>query len=46
MSDNNNEDNHPQVPGLSAMGWFALFLFISLLSLVLTLQFKFGTPAG
>ena len=37
-------DDHPQVPGLSAMGYFALFLFVTLLSLVLFLQFKFGTP--
>lgn len=38
------QDNHPEAPGLSAMGWFAVFLFVSLMSLVLFLQMKFGTP--
>lgn len=37
-------DDHPQAPGLSAMAFFALFLFVALLSLVLVLQAKFGTP--
>jgi len=38
------QDNHPEAPGLTTMGWFAIFLFVSLLGLVLFLQFKFGTP--
>ncbi|WP_255215745.1 hypothetical protein [Pseudenhygromyxa sp. WMMC2535] len=43
MAENKQED-HPQVPGLTAMAWFALILFVSLIGLVLFLQFKFGTP--
>jgi hypothetical protein len=38
------QDDHPQIPGLSAMAGFAMFLFVALLSLVLFLQAKFGTP--
>jgi hypothetical protein len=37
-------EDHPQTPGLPAMAWFAVFLAVSLLSLVLFLQMKFGTP--
>lgn len=39
-------DDHPQAPGLSAMGYFAMFLAVVLMSLVLFLQFKFGTPTA
>jgi hypothetical protein len=45
MAEHKNDD-HPQAPGLAAMGWFAIFLFVTLLSLVLFLQFKFGTPTA
>jgi hypothetical protein len=45
MAEHKNDD-HPQAPGLAAMGWFAIFLFVTLLSLVLFLQFKFGTPVA
>jgi hypothetical protein len=38
-------DDHPEAPGLSAMAWFAVFLFVVLTSLVIFLQLKFGTPA-
>ena len=44
MADQKHGD-HPEAPGLSQMGWFAIFLFVALMSLVLFLQFKFGTPA-
>lgn len=44
MADNNKQGDHPEPPSLAAMSWFAVFLFVSLLSLVLFLQFKFGTP--
>ena len=44
MGDNKQDNDHPQAPGLAAMGWFAVFLLVSLMSLVLFLQFKFGTP--
>ena len=37
-------DDHPQAPGLSAMAWFAVFLAVSLMAIVLILQTKFGTP--
>jgi hypothetical protein len=43
MAEHKNDD-HPQAPGLAAMGWFAIFLFVVLMSLVLFLQFKFGAP--
>jgi hypothetical protein len=43
MAEQKHQD-HPEAPGLSAMGWFAVFLFVVLMSLVLFLQFKFGTP--
>jgi hypothetical protein len=39
-------DDHPQAPGLAAMGWFAIFLFVVLMALVLFLQFKFGAPTA
>ncbi|MFO7565820.1 MAG: hypothetical protein R6X02_24475 [Enhygromyxa sp.] len=39
-------DDHPQAPGLSAMAWFAVFLFVALISLVVFLQLKFGTPTA
>ena len=39
-------DDHPEAPGLAAMGYFAIFLGIVLMSLVLFLQFKFGTPTA
>ena len=39
-----NEGDHPSVPGLAAMAWFAVFLGIGMISLVLALHFKFGTP--
>jgi hypothetical protein len=45
MAEHKSED-HPQAPGLSAMAWFAVFLFVSLLGLVLFLQMKFGTPSA
>jgi hypothetical protein len=44
MADQNQD--HPEAPGLNAMAYFALFLFVTLLGLVLFLQFKFGAPAG
>lgn len=44
MADQNQD--HPEAPGLSAMGYFAIFLFVTLMGLVLFLQFKFGTPTG
>ena len=37
-------DDHPQAPGLSAMAWFAVFLGVTLLTLVIFLQIKFGGP--
>ncbi len=43
MADQEQHD-HPQIPGLTSMAWFAAFLGIALLVLTLTLQFKFGTP--
>jgi hypothetical protein len=43
MAEHKNED-HPQAPGTMAMAWFAVFLFVALLSLVLFLHTKFGTP--
>ena len=43
MAENKNDD-HPQVPGLSAMAWFAVFLAVTLLTLVIFLQTKFGAP--
>lgn len=43
MADQKHDD-HPPIPGLPAMGWFAVFLAVVLMSLVLFLQFKFGTP--
>jgi hypothetical protein len=45
MAEHKSED-HPQAPGLTAMAWFAVFLFVSLLGLVLFLQMKFGTPSA
>lgn len=39
-----NKDDQPQAPGLTAMAYFALFLFVSLIGLVLFLQSNFGTP--
>lgn len=42
----NKHDDHPQVPGLNAMAGFAVFLLISLMAIVLFLQFKFGTPTA
>ena len=41
MADNKQH----QIPSTASMAWFAVFLGIVLLSLVLFLQFKFGTPA-
>ena len=37
-------DDHPPIPGTNAMAGFAIFLLVSLLAIVLFLQFKFGTP--
>jgi hypothetical protein len=45
MADHEHDD-HPQAPGLTTMGWFAVFLFVALMSIVLFLQFKFGTPTA
>lgn len=39
-------DDTPQAPSLSAMAWFALFLFVSFLGLVLYLHMKFGQPGA
>ena len=39
-----HKQDHPSAPGLPAMAWFAVFLAVALLGLVLFLQFKFGTP--
>jgi hypothetical protein len=39
-----HKNDHPQAPGLAAMGWFAIFLFVVLLAIGSFLQFKFGTP--
>ena len=44
MAEHKKDDDHPQAPGLTSMAYFALFLFVTLMSLVLFLQFKFGTP--
>jgi hypothetical protein len=44
MGDEKKHDDHPQAPGLNAMAGFAIFLLVALMSLVLFLQFKFGTP--
>ncbi len=44
MADHDKQGDHPEPPGLAAMGWFAVFLLVSLMSLVLFLQFKFGAP--
>jgi hypothetical protein len=38
-------DDHPRAPGLSTMAWFAVFLGVVLMGLVLFLQTKFGTPS-
>jgi hypothetical protein len=43
MAEHKNDD-HPQAPGTMAMAWFAVFLFVTLLSLVLFLHMKFGNP--
>lgn len=44
MADKKQDNDHPEAPGLAAMGWFAVFLLVALMSLVLFLQTKFGTP--
>ena len=44
MGDHKQDNDHPEAPGLAAMSWFAVFLLVSLMSLVMFLQFKFGTP--
>ena len=36
--------DHPEAPGLNAMAYFAVFLFVTFIGLVLFLQFKFGAP--
>jgi|GEM_PF-2404114 len=41
----NKSDNHPEVPGLTTMAGFAVFLAVMLLGLVLFLHFKFGVQA-
>jgi hypothetical protein len=41
---NPKQEDHPQAPGLTAMAYFAVFLAVSLMGLVLFLHFKFGTP--
>jgi hypothetical protein len=46
MAEHKKNDDHPQAPGLTAMAWFAIFLLVSLLSIVLFLQLKFGTPTA
>jgi hypothetical protein len=38
------KDDHPPIPGTMAMAGFAVFLFVTLLSLVLFLHTKFGVP--
>ena len=38
------QEDHHEIPSLASMGWFAAFLAVILLSLVLFLQYKFGTP--
>lgn len=40
------QEKHPEAPGLAAMGYFAIFLAVVLMSLVLFLHFKFGTAGG
>lgn len=37
-------DDHPELPGLTAMVVFALILGVALITLTLMLQFKFGNP--
>jgi len=44
MAEQKKHDDHPQIPVLSAMGYFAVFLAVSLLGIVLFLQFKYGAP--
>ena len=44
MAEHKPNDDHPQAPSTMAMAWFAIFLFVTLLGLVLFLQMKFGTP--
>ena len=46
MAEQQKNNDHPEAPGLTSMAYFAVFLFVSLISIVLFLQFKFGTPAG
>jgi hypothetical protein len=46
MAEQHKNDDHPQAPGLSAMAYFAVFLLVSLLGIVLFLQMKFGTPGA
>ena len=41
---NTNQEDHHEIPSLSSMAWFAVFLAVSLMSLVLFLHFKFGAP--
>lgn len=43
MAEQKHSDQ-PEAPGLPAMAGFAVFLFVTLLPLVLFLHFKFGTP--
>ncbi len=43
MADNKRADQ-PEIPSTSAMGWFAVFLAVVFLSLVLFLQFTFPMP--
>jgi hypothetical protein len=46
MANQHKSDDHPQAPGLNAMAWFAVFLFVVFVGLVLFLQLKFGTPTA
>lgn len=39
------QEDHHEIPSLASMAYFAVFLGVVLMSLVLFLHFKFGTPA-
>lgn len=43
MAEHKNDD-HPPIPGTTAMAGFAIFLFVTLMSLVVFLHIKFGAP--
>ena len=46
MAEQKKSDDHPEAPSLNAMAYFAVFLFVALISIVLILQTKFGTPSA